>query len=160
MKTILLIGYCGSGKTWTMKNLISDLSANKKCKVGKIIFQLSENIAILGNYDGTTFEGSDKLSMSVMSDVEMLLSIQKKHNLILVCEGDRFMNSTFISKLNPLIIKIKDDGDKGREKRKSNQTIRHLKAITTRVNKINAKYEVENSTLALSLIKKIIHEKN
>jgi len=159
-KTILLIGACGCGKTWVMKNLIKEYSVTKKCKIGKMVFQLSDNIAIMGNYDGSIFEGSDKLSMAVMSDVKLLKGVQDKHNLKIICEGDRFTNSTFIKAFNPLIIKILDNGNEGRALRNSNQTERHIKAISTRVSNIKENIRVNNSQEALTAIKNLINEKN
>ena len=158
MINILLIGNCGSGKTWVMKQLIKDFELNKKAKVGMVVFQTNDKISVLGNYDGSVFEGSDKLSMAVMSDCDILKKVQNKYNMALVCEGDRFTNSTFINKFRPMIIKITDDGSAGRLKRNSNQTERHLKAIQTRVNNTKHSIEVKDSNEALLTIKRIINE--
>lgn len=159
MINILLIGNCGSGKTWVMKELIKEYNLNKKAKVGMVVFQTNDKISVLGNYDGSLFEGSDKLSMAVMSDCDVLKQVQNKYNMMLICEGDRFTNATFINKFRPVIIKITDDGAAGRLKRNSNQTERHLKAIQTRVNNIKHNIEVKDSNEALSTIKRIINEK-
>jgi hypothetical protein len=159
-KTILLIGACGSGKTWVMRQLIDSFADRKRCKIGKVHFTLSNKVAILGSYDGSMYEGSDKLSMAVMSDADLLKSMQKRLNLTIVCEGDRFTNSTFISKFRPLIIKILDTGESGRVLRKSKQTQRQIKSIQTRVSKIAANLNVVNSSDALEAIKKILDEKN
>jgi hypothetical protein len=158
MINILLVGNCGSGKTWVMKQLIKDFELKKKAKVGMVVFQTNDKISVLGNYDGSVFEGSDKLSMAVMSDCDILKKVQNKYNMALVCEGDRFTNSTFINKFRPVIIKITDDGSAGRLKRNSNQTERHLKAIQTRVNNTKHSIEVKDSNEALLTIKRIINE--
>ena len=120
--TILLTGACGSGKTWVFKNII-DLLKTKSAKSGLIRFRIDEvkNIAIMGVYDGTTFEGSDRLSMAIMKDINILYLLKKQKNITLLAEGDRFTNSTFIEKLQPIIIKIEDDGEIGRKKRNSTQ---------------------------------------
>jgi len=94
--------------------------------------------------------------MAVMSDSDKLKSAQDKHNFTIVSEGDRFTNSTFINKFNPYIIKIKDNGKQGRDKRNSTQSERHLKSIVSRVNNIKENIAVQNSAEALELIKKII----
>jgi len=156
-KTILLIGACGSGKTWVMIELLK-LYNTKKAKLGLNNFRIDEinKIIITGVYDGSVFQGSDKLSMAVMSDADKLKSVQDKHNFTIVSEGDRFTNSTFIKKFNPYIIKIKDNGKQGRDKRNSTQSERHLKSIVSRVNNIKENIAVQNSAEALKLIKKII----
>ena len=120
-------------------------------KLGLLWFEENGNCLIMGKYDGTTFEGTDKLSMAVASDYPKL----KQYNVmdkIIVAEGDRFTNGTFIKLFNPYIIKISDDGAKGRKSRGSNQTQRHLKAIVTRVANINEDVTVGNSEQALALL--------
>jgi hypothetical protein len=162
MKTILLIGGCGSGKTYVMKQIINNLKI-KKAKIGLFRFCIDEskNIAILGVYDGTTFEGSDKLSMAIMKDAEVMRKLQILKNFTIICEGDRFTNSTFIKIFKPIIVKINDKGENGRKLRNSKQSDRHIKAIQTRVDNINEHYLVKNSTDAFNLIKIILfNEKN
>ena len=160
--TFLVIGACGSGKTWVMKQLISQYNLNKKGKINKFVFQTDGKLSILGNYNGSTFEGSDKLSMAIMSDCDKMKQVQKKHQMTIICEGDRFTNKTFISKFDPFIIKITDNGEEGRKKRGSNQTERHLKSINTRVRNTKCDIELKNSSLALSFLTSKLqqHEKS
>jgi hypothetical protein len=157
--TILLIGACGSGKTWVMKQLIND-DQWVKAKIGLFRFNLNQRkrIAVMGVYDGTTFEGSDRLSMGLMKDINLLLQSKIKNKLTIVCEGDRFTNSTFIDKLKPIIIKIEDDGELGRKIRNSNQSERHIKSIKTRISNIKETHLVASSSEALGLIKKILND--
>ena len=159
-KTILLIGQCGTGKTWVMKQLIGTFDKIERCRIGLIKFVLSDGVAVLGDYDGSMFEGSDRLSMAVMSSCDALRLCQIKHNFTIVCEGDRFMNSTFISKMKPVVIKITDSGELGRMARGSSQTERHIKSVATRVANIKADYIVPDSNRAYQTIKEILNEKN
>lgn len=151
---ILLIGMCGTGKTWVMQQLIEYYVLSHRRKIGKIYFHTDNKILVLGKYDGTMYQGTDKLSMSVMTDVDLFL--KQTQGKIIIAEGDRFTNSKFIQKANPYVIKITDDGCVGRTLRGSSQTERHLKSIQTRVNNITANQEVTNSTEALQTIKDII----
>ncbi len=146
---ILIIGECGVGKTWVMKKLINK---TKGYKLGLYYFNENKKNIIIGKYDNSIFQGSDRLSMSVMSDLDKMLAYIKKSKKIAIFEGDRFMNSNFIKKSNPYIIKIKGDGAGGRLKRGSNQTERHLKSIKTRVSNIKENIEVENSEECLKII--------
>lgn len=146
---ILIIGECGVGKTWVMKKLINK---TKGYKLGLYYFNENKKYIIIGKYDNSIFQGSDRLSMSVMSDLDKMLAYIKKSKKIAIFEGDRFMNSNFIKKSNPYIIKIKGDGAGGRLKRGSNQTERHLKSIKTRVSNIKENIEVENSDECLKII--------
>tara|TARA_R110000744_G_C19362840_1_gene561575 strand:+ start:2453 stop:2935 length:483 start_codon:yes stop_codon:yes gene_type:complete len=153
---ILLIGACGSGKTWVMKQIIQAYNLKTPAKIGMIKFVTDKRLSVLGVYDGSVFEGSDKLSMAVMRDCESWEKVRQKHNMIGVCEGDRFTNKTFIETCKPYIIKIIDDGSDGRELRQSSQSERHLKAIQTRVGNIKADEEVKDSQQALTIIQGMI----
>lgn len=155
--TILLIGACGSGKTYVMKQIISLLdSRNAKANLFRFQIDNEKKIAILGVYDGTTFEGSDRLSMGIMKDAYKFRKLQIENKWTVICEGDRFTNSTFINIFDPVIIKITNSGEAGRKLRNSHQSERHIKAIETRVSNINSHYTVKNSSEALLLIKKMI----
>lgn len=158
-KNILITGCCGTGKTWVMKELIKNLNCKKKVKLGTIEYRSNGNVNILGKYTGETFDGSDRLSMAVMKDLEPYLNYNKGKQTI--AEGDRFTNKNFIQRTNPFIICIKGNGMEGRIKRGSNQSERHLKAIETRVRNIKADFYAENSKEALYKILSILdHENN
>ena len=159
MKTILLVGACGSGKTWVMLELIKRLQLTKERKIGLFWYRLHRDeikhtVGVLGYYDGSTYQGSDRLSMAVMKDCDKFKTMCKQK--IIIAEGDRFTNSTFIKAFYPYIIKITGDGSRGRALRKSNQSERQIKAIQTRVNNIPADCEVPNSTIALKEVLNII----
>ena len=150
---ILLVGGCGVGKTWVMKQLL-DKHYTKPGKIGKFKFHYNDDLVLVGVYDGTTFEGSDRLSMSVITDLGKFLAWAGDRAV--VCEGDRFTNSTFISQAHPVIFKIDGDGTEGRKIRGSKQTERHIKAIATRVDNIKEDVLERDSEEALELILKLL----
>lgn len=152
---ILLVGAAGTGKTWVAKQLIKRLNLLKVGKVGMVLYHRNGHILVLGKYDGSTFEGSDKLSMAVMRDLPLFQEFAKDFRFVF-CEGDRFMNSTFIKATDPYIIKLTRDGSEGRAKRGSNQTERQLKSLTTRVANVKADELVERSETALKVIESIL----
>lgn len=151
-KHILLIGSCGSGKTWTMKEIIKIKGLRVKSKFNLIRFLLRGNICLLGKYVGDTFDGSDKLSMAVSKDFTDFHKIVTKNDWIVICEGDRFTNKNFIQTFNPFIIEILDKGKIGRLNRGSKQTPQHLQRIDTRVKNVSSDVKVKDSTKALELI--------
>ena len=157
-KTILLIGACGSGKTWVMKSITKNKNLNISGKCGMIYFKTNkkEDVCVLGKYDGSIFEGSDKLSMAVARDFELFKKLSDVKKWKVICEGDRFTNKKFIDVFKPYVIKIKDSGEKGRKLRKSTQTERHIKSIQTRVNNTKYNIEVENSLEALKTLLNLI----
>lgn len=139
---ILIVGECGVGKTWVMKQLLKNSKAHK---LGMFYFHENDKHIIVGKYDNSTFEGSDRLSMAVMRDLDKMLLYINKQKKIGIFEGDRFMNKNFIKAAEPYIIKINGDGKAGRLKRGSKQTERQIKTIRTRVANIKENILVNNS---------------
>jgi len=141
-----------------MINLIKKLELNTKARIGKVIFQTDGIVSVLGNYEGSTFQGSDKLSMSVMTDFAILRKMQKKNSMNVICEGDRFMNKKFISMFQPIVVKITDDGENGRSLRGSSQSTRQIKSIKTRVENTTFNKAAKNSSEALEMIIDLLNE--
>ena len=156
MQKILLIGECGVGKTWVMQELLRTTHLPQEHKLNKFVFTETQCIIIVGKYDGSVFQGSDRLSMAVMSDLQLMLDYSSQVNKTTIYEGDRFTNSKFIAKADPYIVKIAGDGELGRKKRNSKQSERQIKSIKTRVSNIEANIVVENSDRALELIRHLI----
>lgn len=156
IRVILLIGVQGSGKTWVFKQLIEKYQCTQKKKIGKIRYHTNGELVIVGKYDNSMFEGSDKLSMSIMSDYQLFMEINR--NCLILLEGDRFTNSTVISHDDfvPYIVKITDDGTKGRALRGSNQSPEVIKRMQTRINNISSNVDVMDSTTALHTISFLI----
>jgi len=155
--TILLIGATGTGKTWVMNQLIGGKTTPFAAGLVRGLEQAGT--LYLGVYDGSVFEGSDKLAMNVSRDFDLLKSMKEAMGYNIVCEGDRFMNKKFIEMFSPYIIKIDGNGAEGRTKRGTIQSERQIKSIQTRVNNIKADATVVNSAGALKLIKIKLEEK-
>lgn len=150
----LIIGAPGTGKTWLMQQLIEHYQINKNVysyQLGLYRYLKQGGVMILGVYDGSTFQGSDRLSMSVMTSNDRIEPEFKEAKAVF-CEGDRFTNSTFINRFNPIIIRINGDGELGRAIRGSSQTERQIKSITTRVGNITPDYEFNNSQQCLDYL--------
>jgi hypothetical protein len=143
---ILITGICGTGKTWVMNQLKEALEISSVYTYGTGLYSYlkKDGVILVGKYDGSVFEGSDKLSMAVMTSNDKIKPVFAAAKTV-VCEGDRFSNGTFIKEFSPFIIRILGDGSAGRIKRGSSQTERHLKSITTRVENIKPDMEVQNS---------------
>lgn len=150
---ILVVGMCGVGKTWVMKQLLTPHHAPKKMKLMR--WKEDGKTAIAGVYDGRQFEGTDGLSMAVSKEFQYWNDYLKKNNLHGIMEGDRFMNASSLKVFQPHIIKIQGDGKQGRQKRGSAQTESHLKRIQTRVDRVKANEVVMNSEEALLRIKQL-----
>lgn len=153
MNVILIIGGCGTGKTWIMNRLKEhfDISNVYHYGTGLYTYLKKDGVIILGRYDGSTFEGGDKLSMAIMSDNDKVKPVFEEARVVFA-EGDRFTNSSFIEAFAPRVYKITNDGAAGREKRKSSQTERHIRAIQSRVDNIKADREFATSAECLEAI--------
>lgn len=111
-------------------------------------------VCILGKYEGEIFDGSDRLSMGIMADNVNVVAILSGARFV-ICEGDRFTNSTFVRDFDPTVIRINGDGKVGRGLRGSEQTDRHIKAIGTRVANMHFDAEVNNSAECLALLSEV-----
>lgn len=154
MTHYLIIGNCGVGKTYVMRKLLSN-AVNLPKKLGLVYFHEVplNKYAVVGKYDGSVFDGSDRLSMSVAADFPKLHRYAQAHGIGMVAEGDRFMNSTFINLFQPTILLIEGDGAEGRAKRGSQQTARQLKSIATRVNNIKPDNRFADSEACYQFLK-------
>lgn len=165
VKIILLIGVQGSGKSWVMSQLIRKHQMNQKLRIGKIRFHTNGVLSVAGVYNGEMFQGSDKLSMAVMSDYDSFLSYLVSHSQtsrqtqILLLEGDRFTNSKVVNHptLAPHIIKITDDGTLGRRRRGSEQSSEALRRMQTRITNIASHQDAKDSEEALKQVESLIH---
>lgn len=154
-----LVGNCGVGKTWIMLQLLQE-GSYKPYKYGLFRFMRDGNKVIVGKYDGSTFQGSDKLAMNIASQFTQFKKVITDNNWNVLVEGDRFMNTTFRNVFNPTVIKITGDGSQGRSMRGTDQSPQHLKRINTRVTNYNSNITVTNSNAALDYLKKIWNESN
>ena len=89
-------------------------------------------------------------------DFQLLQRVAEQKQLTIIAEGDRFMNRRFIETCKPYIIKILDEGTRGRQQRGSTQSERQLKSIATRVKNIQEDVTVKNSTEALNKLLELI----
>lgn len=104
MKTIAILGYPGAGKSWAVYELLKSLEVYfyedielTRGRVGLVDYHCLGPLAIVGIYDGTTFQGTDRLSMAVAPDFPKFfeaMTEQKKE--LIIAEGDRINNMTFM----------------------------------------------------------------
>lgn len=158
MTHYLIIGNCGVGKTYVLRKLLSNIPGNQPKKLGQVFFHQAGKVGILGKYMGGVFDGSDRLSMSVAADFPRLHRYATAHQLVLIGEGDRFMNSTFISMFEPTILLIEGTGEQGRAQRLSSQSERQLKSIATRVRKIQENKRFPDSEACYQYLKTTVME--
>lgn len=157
VRIVLLIGVQGTGKTWVMKQLIERFKCESKKKIGKIRYHTNSELIVVGKYDNSMFEGSDKLSMAIMSDYDTFMQFNR--NCFIVMEGDRFTNGRVVNhpEYVPVIIKITNDGKEGRQQRGSIQKEEIIQRMQSRINNIDANIDVADSNEALNKITDLIN---
>lgn len=93
-KSLTLIGGLpATGKTTLMRQIRTKLGNYTKKEHGLLRYEDYPNHVVLGIYDDSTFDGTDKLSMAVMKDTTSFLLTNAKKVLV---EGDRLFNKKFI----------------------------------------------------------------
>jgi dephospho-CoA kinase len=147
-KVIYLAGVPASGKTTIFKRIRSKYFTNcKDIKYGLVrgIATNDDKYIMLGVFDGTDFEGTDKLSMSVINDAVKFCNQQQKRCVIFI-EGDRLFNIRFLQETNATlyIIDASQEVLKARHaKRSDNQNERFLRSRRTKVENFIQKYHVQ-----------------
>ena len=168
MSSILIVGMPGVGKTWVCRQLLP--FCNKKGRIGSVIkFHYSNKIIIPGDYTfqehqkGYLHAGADQLPRLCIFDLPKLKHWAK--DIPIVLDGRRFCNEYTINTLDPYIIKIKGSGLQGRLERnkiriihryrelRDTKTSKELERHKSILSKVNENILVENSTLALEIIK-------
>jgi len=91
-KVIGIGGVPASGKTTLMVELMARFDDLTKVRLGKLKGYRSakHNAYILGIYNGALFQGTDKLSMTAVTDLYKLCRV--KSGITVIFEGDRFFS--------------------------------------------------------------------
>jgi len=105
MITTAILGYPGAGKTWSVYEFIKGLKHLGTKKIGLVEYEDFGNVVIMGRYDGSIFQGTDRLSMAVSVDFDkffkkMVDGFSSADQFTpgpkwIIAEGDRINNSTF-----------------------------------------------------------------
>jgi len=170
MTTTAILGHPGAGKSWAVYDFLKfmmdfhgferDPSEVRK-RIGLVDYHDLGEIVIMGIYDGSKFQGTDRLSMAVSVDFVRFFSKIKdeKSDPWIIAEGDRINNMTFFKAAieNGKLERIKCDPgsyDKLLEQRKQRNHVfpqAFLKTIATKVEKHNFDLTMDSSALATYL---------
>lgn len=102
IRVIAVGGEPATGKTTLMFKLIDMVDDWVTCKPEKLLdalYSKTLNTYILGKYEkGSTFQGTDRLSMAVQPDAEKFISSlnYEDSDVNVIFEGDRLFNSKFL----------------------------------------------------------------
>lgn len=148
VKVIYIAGVPASGKSTLMRRLrghyLSDGRAFREGKAQGIV-NGAGTIRMLGVFDGSTFEGTDKLSMTVIDDALAMVRRLRDEagRSVLLIEGDRLFNRRFIGESRALLLII--DANEAvlaarHKKRGDNQSPVFLKGRRSKVENYIEKY--------------------
>lgn len=172
MKTIAILGYPGSGKTWLIVELMKHLELpypnGVTNKIGLVEYHQAGSVVFVGRYDGSKFQGTDRLSMAVAPHFVTFYEEQKQiwdevkmpeEKRLIIAEGDRINCMPFFkaAQAHGELIRIKLDTDtltlrQRREQRNHQFPLSFLKTVATKVDKHSFDH-VMNSEELLAYLK-------
>lgn len=170
VKTILLAGVPASGKSTIfreVRDILFDIQIPFKYKKLRGIRNENGRIQMLGVFDNSKHEGTDKLSMTVIDDaLEYIRNLEPGVKKVVLLEGDRLLNERFIDETKAEVIIIEASKYtllKRHIERKDNQPETFLKRCETKVRNIQQKYGVtpyrNNTPTDKEYIVKLINDK-
>lgn len=151
VKVVYIAGVPASGKSTMIKKLRSLLFGKDSAfKYGKCRGIKSENgqFYMLGVYDGSMFEGTDKLPMDVINDAIAFVNElkQKTEKFVVFAEGDRLFNYRFLNETKATLLLI----DASEEELLARHLVRgdtqpetFLKSRRSKVENFASKYKVK-----------------
>jgi len=149
MKVIAIGGEPKTGKTTLIKKLLESKNIKRHSYNG-VDFIKTENLVVIGKYDGAQFDGTDRMSMSIQPKFIAFLTELKNANLNynVILEGDRLLNSSTIGFLiannishKIIILKCKDEEMQTRSYERQ-QSDKFLKSKKTKIKNICEAYKV------------------
>lgn len=152
-KVIFLAGVPCSGKTTIFKKIREKLfskSVALKHKTLRYIKSESEygNYFMLGVFDNSNFEGTDRLSMSVINDALDFIKIlerDNKRNVVFV-EGDRLFNRRFLSETNAELYLLRADPalvSIRHKQRADTQSERFMRSRSTKIENLSKEFDLK-----------------
>lgn len=149
-KVIYIAGVPASGKSTLFKLVrqhLFDIATEFKCGKVRGIETPDGHYKMLGVFDGSTFEGTDKLSMTVIGDaidyIKRLDSDGERH--VVFVEGDRLFNYRFMSETRARLLLIDANEQVLRARhteRGDTQTDTFLRSRRSKVENFASKYNV------------------
>jgi hypothetical protein len=148
LKLIALGGEPATGKTTVFRNLRGKMRLNSTFNFGLVRARCNKESTriMVGVFDGTVHEGTDKLSMAVQPDFLKLLKALKKldKRITVVFEGDRLFNASLFEKaeVDELSIYILQTKNQSQNiiKRGTTQPEQFLQSKKTKVQNIMNKF--------------------
>ena len=149
MRTIGIGGEPATGKTSLINKLMSSKKF-KKFKYKKILNYLkSGDTIIFGKYEGSCFDGTDRLSMAVQPVAEQFLIKNKDSSYTIIFEGDRLFNKKFLkfsSGICETIVVVLSASEKVKhsrhKERKDTQPETFLKSRKTKIQNIYKSFQI------------------
>lgn len=144
-----IAGVPASGKTTIVRTLIEKLlPAPEEIRYGKLRGIKQRNVEVLGVYDGSKFDGTDRLPMDVINDaIEYIQNTRKlSPPRVFIVEGDRLLNKRFLNAVAAKIIVIDATAEilhQRHQQRRDTQDTAFLKRCRKKVENIIQLYNLK-----------------
>lgn len=145
VKRIIAIGgEPASGKTTLVRKLMDGYNLTPfKYGLVRGVYDKTEDVYFIGVFDGSTFEGTDRLSMAVQPHFVKFLN--QINGGVVIFEGDRLFNNKLFSNDLPfikVILKVsKDTLEQRHKERGDNQTQRFITSRNTKISNIMKEHD-------------------
>lgn len=148
-KVIFIAGVPASGKTTLFKRIREHFfQHSQEFKDGKVRGIEQSNYKMLGVFDGSTFEGTDRLSMTVIEDAINYIKKQDSRpgRKVIFIEGDRLFNFRFLQETRATLILLDAAPDLLKQRhieRGDNQNQQFLKSRRSKIENFAKKYGIK-----------------
>ena len=146
MNIVAIGGEPASGKTFVvnkLRELIPEVKVPFAFGKVKGLTNKGGSIYILGVYDGSTYEGGDKLSVAVSSDLKIMLRRLRNEEAVVYLEGYRLFTKSLCSrhKVEARLLRVLEEEAKSRHgKRGDFQTSKFLAKRRSEVDNLHLTY--------------------
>ncbi|MBQ6939886.1 MAG: AAA family ATPase [Alistipes sp.] len=150
-KVIFVAGVPATGKTTLFKRIRERLFEQcSEFKEGKVRGIENGCYKMLGVFDGSTFEGTDRLSMTVIGDaIDYIKRLeQEPGRKVVFVEGDRLFNFRFLQETRASLILLDASPEvlaQRHKERGDNQTETFLQSRRTKVENFANKYRISRA---------------
>jgi len=148
-RVLYIAGVPASGKSCLIQQVRQKFDISEPVKYGKCraVKNRDGTIYVLGVFDGSAFEGTDKLPMDVIDDAIAFIKELSKDNrdIAVLAEGDRLFNARFLNEVRATLLLIDANAEELEARhliRGDNQSEQFKRRCRTKIENFARKYGI------------------